>query len=610
MLFQRLGCSSLVLLLAAFWGGWPAAWAATEWSAQNPGLVKVDRLAFGGVSYSDVWFSIDKLVSFSTEPSGRRRHRLDLARRELTLSTVEVSGVFYHDVVVKVAGVHAVGNQEVVPEWMPNDPLFSRQWHLRNTGQSSPSGVRGTPGEDINVTRAWQYASGFGIRLAVVDDGLDVSHPDLRVVSGQSWDFRVGGYGDPSSSLGLHGTATAGLVAARGNNGVGVTGVAFDASVVGLNLLRHRSDANDGIAMLLDIASNDIFVNSYGSTDGTGRLQPAGTVWEGAVATGVTEGRGGKGTVYVWAAGNGAPRDRSDYDGQANHPMVITVSAVDSQGKQSSYSESGSNVLLAAPGGSYCSGQSLLTTDVQGGAGFNSGLYAGFDLPMEPDYTQCMSGTSAAAPLVAGVVALMLEVNPELHWRDVRSILARTARKNDRSSSGWMPNGAGLLVHDAYGFGTVDATAAVIAAQQWVSLPDVVTQRLEGPDAGLVFQNPNFQSVTYESVLNVSESAVGELEFVELFLESDIPSTDTLTVELLSPSGTSRIFMKPKNCWLAAGGSALCGAELQQGFRFGSPHWLGERAVGEWRLRLSDTSGRLGGISQLKWRLVLHGVRR
>lgn len=588
-----------------------SAWAGAVWDATRPDQIRIERLPFGDALYSNVVVRMSEVLHVGRTSTGRTRDHFDWLNNTLTLATVQAAQTTYHDVVVRIGGVLDTGFRAPLPEWLPNDPLFVHQWHLRNTGQASNAGVVGVVGEDLRVTKAWQYATGRGIRMAIVDDGLDVSHPDLNVVMGQSWDFGTQTYGDPSSRSSYHGTATAGLAAARGSNALGVTGVAFDAEVVGYNLLPFRSDANSTKAMTLDVGVNDIYVNSYGATDGRGHLQPAPASWSEAVYSGVTLGRQGKGSVYVWAGGNGAPVDRSDYDGQANHPAVVAVAAVDSSGKATAYSESGANVLVAAPGGDYCNVQSLYTTDVQGLAGFNAGSKFGFDLPGEPDYTRCMNGTSAAAPLVAGVIALMLEVNPSLTWRDVRAILALTARKNDPANLMWVVNGAGRPINEIYGFGVVDAFAAVVAAQQWRNLPSAKSVAMQSehirlPGNTLPVHTTENQVVFEDRVL-VASGQLTAIESVELWLQTDASDTGGMSIELQSPLGTTRRLMLPRECRSETGAKQRCGAELNGGFRFSSAHWFGENPSGEWKLRVVDRGADLLEASVLNWRIVVQG---
>ena len=186
---------------------------------------------------------------------------------------------------------------------IPNDPLFSQQWHLRNTGQSG-----GTAGEDIRVTTAWDRVRGSGVVIGIVDDGLQSTHPDLsgRYVSALSYDFN-GNDSNPAPGAGDdHGTAVAGIAAATGNNGIGVSGVAPAASLAGLRLVAAATtDAQEAAGLTHRMQDIDIYNNSWGPDDTGDNLEAPGPLTLAALKNGVENGRGGLGSIYVWAAGNG-----------------------------------------------------------------------------------------------------------------------------------------------------------------------------------------------------------------------------------------------------------------------------------------------------------------
>ena len=395
------------------------------------------------------------------------------------------------------------------------DPLYGLQWHLKNTGQYGWDGTPGKVGEDINVEPVWAGCAdgtchGEGEYVAVVDDGMEIAHPDLQAnvstaVGRQSYDYVSGSYGDPTPSTSTasdpnaHGTAVSGIIAARDVNDIGGRGVAPRAGLVGYNLLQNSSAANEGDAMTRQDDQVSIYSNSWGPTDGTGLLTDSNNTWKSAIANGLSSGRGGLGAIYVWAAGNGCMpsssnpdvclADNSNFDGYANHYGIIAVGAVNDQGTRSSYSEKGANLWVSAPGGEYCDTHTIVTTDLTGTDGFNSLIFSS-DLSNH-DYTRCMNGTSAATPMVSGVAALVLQANPNLTWRDVRAILAGTARKNDPTDGGWSTNNAGYHINDNYGFGVVDASAAVTAAKTWI--PSSCRKDLRRPDTDARQQHPGQQ---------------------------------------------------------------------------------------------------------------------
>lgn len=213
------------------------------------------------------------------------------------------------------------------------DPLFGDQWHLLNTGlQLGANAVPDKRGEDINVQPAWAVTKGAGVRIAIVDEGLEMAHEDLAsnvAANGQSYNYATRSSdptNDPADLASGHGTAVAGIVAARDLNNLGGSGVAPRATLVGYNFLQNSTASNEVDALTRNAASVSVSSNSWGNPDGTGNVVASSSAWQGAINTGLANGRGGKGTVYVWAAGNGATGsaacptcvDNSNYDGQAN----------------------------------------------------------------------------------------------------------------------------------------------------------------------------------------------------------------------------------------------------------------------------------------------------
>jgi kexin len=494
-----------------------------------------------------------------------------------------------------------------VTTFIPNDPLFARQWHLRNTGQSGAGAGPAAVGEDLNVVGAWAHGRGTGVRIAIVDDGMDITHPDLaaNVVANESHDYTTGG-NEPTPALSPHGTACAGLAAAVGNNNLGVTGVSMASNLVGYNLLQSLTGANEADAMARGIAANHIYSNSWGATDGTGVFAPSAATWRAAVDNGVATGRGGRGAIYTWAAGNGSPVDRSDYDGQSNYHAVFAVGALNDQGRKASYSEPGSNVLISAYGGEQCDSQLTTSTDVQGELGYNDGgVGNGTDIAGEANYTRCFNGTSAATPEVSGVIALMLEANPSLTWRQVRWALASTARRNDPTDPQWGTNGAGRHINEKYGYGVADATAATAAARSFDAGVDLVSPQRTATrmQATAVAIPDGTGSAT--STIDLTASGLAGVEFVDVVLTSDHAEFGELTITLTSPSGTVNTLATPHPC-AAAGAQVACGAQLANGQRFGIVRLLGERADGTWTLTVADgTAGNAGQV--LNWNLNVYG---
>lgn len=463
------------------------------------------------------------------------------------------------------------------------DPLASEQWHLRNTGQSG-----GTPGEDLNVEGAWQVVDGTGVRIAVIDSGIEVVHEDLlpNIVPNASFNYRPGkhfgsAYPLPCSD-GNHGTAVAGIAAARGNNGVGVTGVAPAASMVALNPLATNMDADIAHALGYQRDANAIYANSWGSPDG-GVLFPSDASFDNALAQGLAQGRGGLGSIFVFPSGNGGTiardgggsiiSDNSNFDGYVNKRGQITVCAVDDNGRRPWYGEIGANVLVCAPSSNLAANGAITTT------------------ALNNRYTSTFTGTSASSPMVSGTVALMLQANPSLTWRDVQLILASTARQNSPTSAGWTQN-FGLRHHPEFGFGTVDAAAAVAAAPGWSSVGGSAEQKFCASEA----RNPNLgvpdnsDAAAVVDTLTITGCDIQAIEFIEVRFTADHSYSGDLQVDLISPNGLQSRLANARVCvedpFAEVPAVTDCGR--YDGWQFGSVRHLNEPAAGNWTLRVAD----------------------
>ncbi len=518
--------------------------------------------------------------------------------------------------------------------FQPNDPYFFTQWHLRSTGEKFvdflPAPARGA---DLNLAPLWQNCplsgcQGQGVVVAVVDDALEIRHPDLidnvarniphrdvTVASGTS-----GQDPSPTDAEDGHGTAVAGLIAARDNN-IGVIGVASRATLIGINLLQANSSANDAEAMIH--AGNLVSVsnNSWGAPDGSGFLNPSDQTWKQAVEQGISQGLGGRGIVYLWAGGNGHEPPENGYfsdfsgiDGQANFHGVLTIAAANADDRRSSYSEWGPNLLVTGFGGEFCGVEALTTatTDLTAeGWGYNhdEADEADTDFP-DRRFTRCFNGTSSAAPTVAGVVALMREANPSLSWRDVRWLLAITARQIDPGSNNWFTNGAGLTYNWEYGFGAADAAAAVEAARA-VAGSTLPTYRVRSTASG---QTGTINAgAAAQAAVEFSSSSINRTEFVtaNVRINGNSESFDTgdLVLTLTSPAGVTALLKPKRRCtetdpdteeqlWV------FCENSID--FSFGAVQFLGENPNGTWLLGIDASSSPEPAILA-DWSLTIHG---
>jgi proprotein convertase subtilisin/kexin type 2 len=468
------------------------------------------------------------------------------------------------------------------------DPLLNKQWHLKNTGQA-----QGKVGEDLNVESAWTLSQGEGVRIALVDDALEVVHSDLKanVVPGQSYNYRPAVKGSsfplPCNYDDSHGTSVAGIIASRGSNAIGTVGIAPKALLVGYNALALDLTADIADALNRDMANNAIYNNSWGSPD-EGVLNASEPEFDAAIEKGLRLGRQGKGSIFVFPAGNGGcyqvsgsgacQKDNSNFDGYLNHLGVITVGAVDQHGRMPWYGERGSNILVSAPGGD---GSAGITTTAISNA-----------------YRSDFAGTSASAPMASGVIALMLGVNPKLSWRDVPIILARTARKNDASDPEW----AGRFNHK-YGFGVIDASAAVKMASAWTSVGNTHTLKRCEISSEEISAIPDGGDAI-RSALKLNDCAISMIEYVSVAVQIDHGYSGDLQIDLTAPSGSSSNLATPRLCGSNDRSKDQCGSLSQ--WTFASVRHLDERAAGEWRLTVQDrVSGQVGRLQG--WRLTVFG---
>lgn len=482
--------------------------------------------------------------------------------------------------------VSACGGGDETP-----DPEVGRQWYLYGV-TSDPAVV------SIHLPRYTQYR-GQGVLVAIVDNGVDIEHEDLT--SNISWgnhSYLPTDYGFRNAD---HGTAVAGIIAAAADNGLGGRGVAPGAKLVTYNALRAPATENIADALVRGMDRVSVSNNSWGDFNAWGEPLHLKPQIESALARGTSEGRGGQGVVYVFSAGNGAvidsngtPSDNVNYSGLVNNQYTLPVCAVDEHGQKATYSETGATLLVCAPSRGAEKSYGIFTTDVTGDLGYNTSKTT--DNISNRSYTALFGGTSAAAPMVSGVVALMLEANPRLTWRDVRYILASTAQKNDPDDPGWSRNGAGLHINHSFGFGLVNAEAALMASEGWINLPPSLSIGRTSTVAHII---PDDDAQGIENGIVIDDSMI--VEFVDVVFDAPNHSrVGDLTVTLTSPSGTQSVLSERHN--------QVFGTFRYANWRFGTLRHLGETAKGTWTLSVQDRrSGEVGRWET--WRLALHGYR-
>ena len=482
-----------------------------------------------------------------------------------------------------------------------SDPLYGCQWHLKNTQQYGTGGG----GFDINVEQAWATTKGEGINVLVVDRGLDYLHSDLRGYEYESGDPNDNslGHHDPAGSvrhpMATHGTYVAGVIAARDND-IGTRGVAPRATVYGYTISRGGTQIfNEARARRAAAASHMADVTAVSSNSWRiatrGGYTAATDEWRNAIESGITSGYGGKGVLYVWLAGNfHASGSYANRDGMLVHHGVTVVCAVNYNDVRTTYSERGDNLWLCAPSGDPDRMLPGIATTA-----------------LHNKYNLSFGGTSAATPIVSGVAALVRAANTALTWRDVKLILAGSARRNDASNTGWEQ---GALAYGSttdhywfnteYGFGVVDAGAAVELATGWTKLPPFRERSASASPELAIPDRPDggTAEAASSSVTLGPEVEFVEYASVELRLSHD--HRDDIQVDLTSPAGTvSELFPAFESPNHSPG---FRRSVTDRTFHFGASKHLGESAEGTWTLRVRDTANGLTGTLH-SWTLTVHG---
>lgn len=459
-----------------------------------------------------------------------------------------------------------------------DDPLFERQWHLINPL---------FPGNDVNVKDLWyDNITGKGVVAAIIDDGVDYESEDLRdnFCEEGSWDFNDNQkLPKPKLVDDHHGTRCAGEIAAVKNNHYCGIGVAYGSKVSGIRILSGELTAEDEAASLvygLDI--NDIYSCSWGPSDDGRHLQGPSELVKKSLVKGILDGRNKKGALYVFASGNGGSYgDNCNYDGYTNSIYSITVGAIDHKGLHPPYAESCAAVMVVTY--SSGSGEFIHSTDINDRCNDRHG------------------GTSAAAPLAAGIYALLFEVNPDLTWRDVQylSVLSSDEIKNSDANS--QLGALGKNYSHRYGYGKLNAAKLIEMAKDWKNVNPQSwyyhpTQLLENE-----WTNTTDKELVHSIKLSGNALKKWNLKTVEhvtvtVNIEADVRGN--VEIDLVSPLGivSNLGVVRPHDS----------SPEGFQNWTFMSvAHW-GEKGIGDWKLKVRSTSD--GNKVKLNsWRLKIFG---
>ena len=468
------------------------------------------------------------------------------------------------------------------------DPLAQQQWYS----------------DSLHVSDLGGEYTGAGITVGIIDDGLDYAHPDLvnQVDLGIDYDAQYhSNTGEhkwpplPFKPEDFHGTPVAGIIVAEANNETGIVGLAADADAASFRVKWANSHISGALAKQSQV---DISNNSWGAIKAfSDDFSSATHLPDYAnIRYAVETGRDGYGTVFVFSAGNSRTSgDNVNHHNFQNARETITVASVSQDDVVSSFSTPGAAILVAAYG------ENVLSTDRLGSDGLN--IAAGD----AGDYV-AFSGTSAAAPQVSAIVALMLEANPTLGYRDVQAILAHSARHPDTAA--WKVNAAsdhnmgGMSFNDDLGFGIVNAHSAVRLAETWQTTQTAHNEAYAGTrllDIAEVIPDGD-QTGGYTTKFTIASDI--NVEHVELGIDIRHTRLGDLVIEVISPNGTiSTLLNRPTATEGRPFGltGEYSGLPTHLMFDLSSSQFYGEDGQGEWQVTVRDVraeeTGKVYGLS-------------
>uniref|UniRef100_A0A8C7JPE9 Furin (paired basic amino acid cleaving enzyme) b n=1 Tax=Oncorhynchus kisutch TaxID=8019 RepID=A0A8C7JPE9_ONCKI len=462
----------------------------------------------------------------------------------------------------------------------PSDPKFPQQWYLSNPSQA-----------DLNAKGAWsQGYTGRGVVVTILDDGIEKDHPDLATNYDPEASYDVNdGDSDPQPRYtqrneNRHGTRCAGEVAAAANNNVCGVGVAYNTKIGGVRMLDGEvTDMVEAHSLSLNSQHIHIYSASWGPEDDGKTVDGPAKLAKEAFLRGVTEGRGRLGSIFVWASGNGGrEKDSCNCDGYTNSIYTLSISSTTQYGMVPWYSEACSSTLATTFSSGNPNEKQIVTTDLR------------------QKCTDSHTGTSASAPLAAGIIALALEANMNLTWRDMQHLVVRTSHPAHLSTDDWSTNGVGRRVSHSYGYGLLDAGAMVALAQNWTSVGPqhqcVLTMLSEPRDISsrLLF------SKTLDACWGKPEY-VSSLEHVQARLTLSYNHRGNLAIHLISPLGTRSTLLAPRPKDYSSEGF--------NDWAFMTTHSWDEDPRGEWTLEIENVSEQghdYGVLSQFT--LILYGT--
>uniref|UniRef100_A0A6G1S2K3 furin n=1 Tax=Hypotaenidia okinawae TaxID=2861861 RepID=A0A6G1S2K3_9GRUI len=461
----------------------------------------------------------------------------------------------------------------------PTDPKFPQQWYLYNTNQ-----------RDLNVRQAWEQGyTGKGIVVSILDDGIEKNHPDLEGNYDPGASFDVNDQDpDPQPRYtqmndNRHGTRCAGEVAAVANNGICGVGVAYNARIGGVRMLDGEvTDAVEAHSLGLNPNHIHIYSASWGPEDDGKTVDGPARLAEEAFFRGVSQGRGGLGSIFVWASGNGGrEHDSCNCDGYTNSIYTLSISSTTQYGNVPWYSEACSSTLATTYSSGNQNEKQIVTTDLR------------------QKCTESHTGTSASAPLAAGIIALTLEANKNLTWRDMQHLVVQTSKPAHLNANDWVTNGVGRKVSHSYGYGLLDAGAMVSLAKNWTTVGPqrkcVIDVLTEPKDIGKRLEVRR----KVDACLGKA-NYISRLEHAQARLTLSYNRRGDLAIHLVSPMGTRSTLLASRPHDFSADGF--------NDWAFMTTHSWDEDPSGEWVLEIENTSDANNYGTLTKFTLVLYGT--
>eukprot|EP00047_Mylnosiga_fluctuans_P004265 m.233535 g.233535 ORF g.233535 m.233535 type:complete len:1481 (-) comp12531_c0_seq1:233-4675(-) len=456
------------------------------------------------------------------------------------------------------------------------DPLWPQMWFLHQPDN-----------QDINVMPAWNAGyTGEGVVVTVVDDGIEYTHPDLKdnYLAAASWDMNDNDpnpFPNESDPINSHGTRCCGQIAMALNNNVCGVGIAYKARIGGIRMLDGDvTDAIEGRSLSLAPQVIDVYTNSWGPNDDGATMEGPGTEAEAAFVSGVASGRHGLGSIYLFAAGNGGSNDNCNADGYANNLYTIAIGAIASDGTSPFYSEPCAATMVVTYSSGNGAQPEITTVDLHAGC------------------TNQHSGTSAASPEAAGIVALALQANMNLTWRDIQHVMAHTAQMTDPTNSDWEINGANLHVNHLYGFGRLDASVMANTAKTWQSVgPQYKTvSPVQTVSKAIPYATSRTGSLAASMV--ISSATFDKLEHVQVTINADTTQRGNYIIELVSPAGTTSVLMTVRPYDYSGNGIH---------WTFMTVRCWDESPTGTWTLYIRNAQSRTNYGELIDWKLTLYG---